>query len=337
MPPPRPARFDVDRAVAWLCSEAIVDANGGVHSWHNRAHPGYVYPEAGGLVLSLLCSDAIAAHERSARAPLADRIASNLLLRAEDDDIGRDGVGYLFDEGIVLAALLRHARQRGAPSSARLLPLYERFTRRLGAREVVDTAAPPRWSSRSGPHLLKLAITIGAWSDVTPRDRSAMAALLTEVDARFDAGRLVTDLDNGCTYVHAHCYGIEGALRLTNEDLTPTKSCRRAHKIARGGAAWLAAIQRASGGIPAWHDGSKGWGIEPADATAQAIRIWALVDRARYADPIERALGFVACLTTPSGAVRYHGESDDENTWATVFAIQAAALAENGGQPAWLI
>lgn len=38
----------------WLAGPEVVRDDGAVVSWHNPAHPGYPYPEAAGLVLSVL-------------------------------------------------------------------------------------------------------------------------------------------------------------------------------------------------------------------------------------------------------------------------------------------
>ena len=338
MPYRRPAAFDPDRARRWLLGPAVIDDDGQVRSWHNPRHPGYRYPEAAGLLLSLLAVD-----ERPwPRGAVATtrRIADALLGAAEGDALGRDDMRYLFDEGVALAGLVRHARRGGGIARDRLEALQRRFVERLQQRELVHPEAPPRWSTTLGPHLLKLAVTVGTWPDVTAAHRHALHALSDELARRCDAGRFVTAAgpdDGRRTYLHAHCYGVEGALRLGVGDLLDGRSTRRCRQLADAGAAWLATVQRPGGGLPAWHDGATGWGPEPADVAAQAIRVWALVDREHYATAIERAQGFLARLTSPSGALRYHGDSDDENTWATIFAVQAASFARDGGDPRWLV
>ena len=94
-------------------------------------------------------------------------------------------------------------------------------------------------------------------------------------------GRFRIHFNSGESYVHAHCYAVEGLLCLIQRgwtDLIPT---------ARECAAWLAEIQDSGGGVPAWHDGSRPYGKCHADATAQAARIWLCVDHRSFAEPIE--------------------------------------------------
>jgi len=332
MPYRRPAAFDPDRARQWLLGPAVVDGDGQVRSWANPDHPGYRYPEAAGLLLSL---HAVDGHPwpQGGDATI-ERIATTLLHTAEADALGRDGARYLFDEGIALAGLVRYARRGGNVPRERIEALQARFVARLRRREVVAPQQPARWSTTLGPHMLKLAVTVGAWPDVTPQLRRVLVDLWVDLAAHCDAGRFVTagHPDGGRrTYLHAHCYAVEGALRLGVGDLLTADDSRHSRRLAQAGATWLATVQRPGGGFPAWHDGVNGWGPEPADVAAQAVRLWTLIDRDHYATSIERAQGFLARLTAPSGALRYHGDSRDENTWATIFAVQAEGFARAGG------
>ncbi|MEM6991357.1 MAG: hypothetical protein AAF721_12685 [Myxococcota bacterium] len=328
--------FDPRRALSWLCSASVVGPSGAVRSWHNPQHPGYDYPEAGGLLLSLLCDGAYAGAPPAGT--IADRIAGDLARTADADAIGRHGTRYLFDEAIVLAGLCRHARRRRGVEAGKLDAWLRRCIERVHAGVACEPPRPERWSTLAGPHLLKLAITVGAWSDVDEAARDGLAALLHGASLRALDGRIATGVDHdGPTYLHAHCYAVEGALRLAAGDLLAAAPTRRARQLAMAGAAWLSRVQRPEGGLPAWHDGTHGHGVEPSDVAAQAIRIWALVDRAAFASEIDRAWYFLSRCAAPSGAVRYHAGSADENTWATIFAVQAAHLARHGGSATCLI
>lgn len=320
MPYRKPAAFDPQRAIAWLGGPAVVEPTGHVLSWHNPRHPGYRYPEAAGVLLSLASCTPGVLSDQSAHC-----VAQRLLATAQDDRVGRDDVRYVFDEGVVLAALLRDARgpRRRCTDSSVLQPLYERFVDRLARRDAATPTPAVRWSTRWSVHQLKAAVTIGEWSDVTEHERKLLTSMLDQASARRDAGRFLTASNRNDTYVHAHCYAVEGALRMAAPDLVASSTRDRAQHIASAGAAWLARIQRADGGLPSWHNGVVGRGPVAADATAQAIRIWSALDQAAYASAIDRALTCLAALTTADGAVRYHGDSDDKNTWCTVFAVQA--------------
>jgi len=95
-------------------------------------------------------------------------------------------------------------------------------------------------------------------------------------------------------------------------------------------AAWLAGVQAADGGIPAWPGGVDSSGPRHSDATAQAVRIWVHTDVDRFRASIDRALEFLARLQHASGGILYHEGNDCRNTWATVFTIQAVSWARAG-------
>lgn len=307
----------------WLESEAVVTGDGRVWSWHNPAHPGYAYPEAGGLWLALL------AREPEADEARLDRVAQWLRECEQPPGIGRDGRGYLFDHAMVVAGRLGWADRRKRswhderPAIAALLEA-------LRARRATSTpTSGERWSERFGPHLLKLALPLASWVERTGSHEAtaALAALLPRLRPRLLDGRVASGLQGAPTYVHAHCYAAEGLWRLSESPLdAPARADARA--LAEQAAAWLARVQRDDGGLPPWHDGERGWGPAPADVAAQAVRLWCGLDRARHRGAIERGLAFLARLADPGGGLRYHEASDDLNTWATVFAVQALDFAD---------
>ena len=97
--------------------------------------------------------------------------------------------------------------------------------------------------------------------------------------------------------------------------------------VARSGADWLARLQQSDGALPAWVGclAEQRW---PTDIVAQAIRIWAIIDREAYAPCIDRALLRLASLQCPaSGGVAYSPDHPHENTWVGVFGLQAASWA----------
>ena len=92
----------------WLTTEPVKN-NGAVLSWVNPDHPGYPYPEAAGLWLTLT----------SQRAPhrLRQRnlVATNLVRRISNaGGLGRDEREYIFDTAIALQGLLAHKRAGGS-------------------------------------------------------------------------------------------------------------------------------------------------------------------------------------------------------------------------------
>lgn len=307
--------------LAWLQSERVVLPSGEVRSWDNPAHPGYVYPEAAGLLLRLL------AREKPASA-LGNRIAE--ALEAQTDSlggVGRAGVLYAFDTAMVLAGVLAHEAAGGKlPAPDLASRLFSFLAERIERHAAIDgdpSGPHDHWSVSFGPHLLKTAIAIETHGARTsdPRARRLVELLLDHCLGMSRDGRFPTHATSSNTYLHAHCYALEGLLWLRD------RGWKELDVAVRAGAAWLGRVQTEKGGLPAWHDGTNAWGELHADVAAQAIRIWIAVDRRAHVAHIQRALGFLATLQTAEGGVRYHPASADVNTWCTVFALQACRWA----------
>jgi hypothetical protein len=309
--------------VRWLASEVIVDGEGRVWSWHNPEHPGYPYPEAGGLWLAAM------AREPEVNEARLDRVAAWLCACEHMDGIGRDGRGYLFDHGMVVAGRLAWAERRGLPPGGEQRSIATLLEHLRGHRATSPAGSAARWSERFGPHLLKLALPLARWVEATadPEAARELARLLVALRPVLHHGRVPTDPDGGPTYLHACCYAVEGLWRLSEAPL-PRAARAEARASAEHAAAWLARVQRADGGLPQWHDGTRGWGPAPADVAAQAVRLWSGLDRRAYGGAIDRALEFLARLADPCGGLRYHEDSRDLNTWATLFAVQALDFAD---------
>lgn len=311
------ARWIAARARAWLRTPAIVDSEGAVRSWDNPRHPGFDYPEVAGLWLS-----AFAGGDRG-RDPIAARVAERLAARVLAGEVGREGVGYTFDLGVALAGLHDHARAGGPDHTRARAAARSALLSALDRRRATDIELPPRWSTRYGPHLLKLAAVLARMPG--PQPRAAAGRLFDDLAPSCDAGRWLTAPDGGATYLHAHCYAAEGAWCIATTDPDRVRA-REATRLVTLSADWLADAQGAGGGLPSHHDGRHGCGPARADATAQAIRIWAAVDARRHGAAIAAALRWLDAHATVESALRYEPGSDDLNTWATIFALQAHAL-----------
>jgi hypothetical protein len=317
----RPKRDDL---VRWLESEAVVDGEGRVWSWHNPEHPGYAYPEAGGLWLALM------AREPEVDEARLDRVTQWLRACERAGGIGRDGREYLFDHAMVVAGRLAWAERRGLGAEAERGSIATMLEHLRNNRATSPAGDHARWSERFGPHLLKLALPLARWVEHVDDAGAAraLARLLGVLRSASDDGRVPSLGDEGPTYLHACCYAAEGLWRLSEAPL-PRAVRVQARARAEEIAAWLARVQRADGGLPPWHDGTHGWGPAPADVAAQAVRLWSGLDRRTHGDAIERALGFLATLVEPCGGVRYHEDSRDLNTWATLFTVQALEFADS--------
>lgn len=308
----------LDSMLRWLQSEQVLLPDGAVLSWHNLDHPGYVYPEAGGLLLSLLASESVAQNPASTR--IACRLASDV---SPAGGVGRNGHEYLFDTAIVLSGLLAYERAGGVLGD-RFLPqrLFNFVVRHIEQRcatrvPICDDSL--RWSASYGCHQLKTALAIGAYWDRTADARCPLLIkqLVHDLIPLGTDGRFHIHAHSRATYLHAACYAVEGLLAAWRYGWADVEATVRAS------ADWFASVQYPHGGLRAWHDGIHAYGEYRADVTAQAVRIWLCVDRIRFASAIDRGLTFLAQLQAPSGGIRYHPGGADINTWSTIFTVQA--------------
>ncbi|MGB1276188.1 MAG: hypothetical protein ACPG77_10600 [Nannocystaceae bacterium] len=312
---PRP---DVAGMLQWL-QHTATHPDGRVDSWVNAKHPGYAYPEAAGLLLTLLAATP------GSSLPLRQTIAERLIADISPTGaLGRGNHGYAFDTAIALHGLHAHVRTGGEVDPNTLTKLYNFVATCITQRCAGEAFATleTRWSTSWSCHLLKMALALEAHAGhrAGPLIEQLFATLLPLAHN----GRFVTHRGSDHSYVHASCYALEGLLHLQICGRTQVTSHLQA------GLQWLAAIQADNGSLPAWHNGHRGWGLRPADIVAQSVRLWSTVDREGFATPIARGLRYLAGLQTPSGGLRYHPGSDDVNTWSTIFAVQAVDWARHG-------
>ncbi len=270
----------------------------------NHAHPGYPYPEAAGLWLRFAAWHGVS---EALVAPVRARLRAD----CGEGMAGRAGLSYAFDTAVALGGLAATG-EVGAVEQRMFDALLVAIDQRRAVRE--DTPAD-RWSTRWTGHQLKSIAPLRRYASSTGDGRAREAAdrLLRDL-------RGADPLDGGDFYTHAFCYAAEGLLAAQAWGLGDFARDLDAH------AATLASLQREDGALPAFRSG----GPARADATAQAVRLWAAIDRARHAGAIARALDALAALDAGDGGLRYEPGSGDVNTWATVFAAQAEAWA--GGE-----
>jgi len=274
--------------LSWLSSDQRCSADGRVLSWSNVDHPGYPYDEATALLAALFAWRGEPRRADELIGTLEDRLQAKQWL-------GRDGIAYVFDSALALPLL-------DDPH-----PLADRVELRLRERRACSRVTRPGWWSQSyGAHLLKC----GLWLSRVGRRDFAEQLADDLVSRCFDGERFVVNEGSEATYLHSHCYALEGLVGL------------RLHSdVVLAGVSWLAQQQEEDGSLPDWFGGPSR--CRPADVCAQALRLWALVDRERFASCIERARTHLGSLQDSSGGVRYHRGSEDINSWASIFALQA--------------
>jgi len=310
-----PIRPDATRIARWLCSDRVVDDRARVLSWHNPDPPGYPYAEAAGLWLSW----AAWRHETDQHGPdqaLVEAVAARVLDEIEErGGAGRGDRLYLLDTCVVLDGLARVAVSHDVrpPDPAGTIQLVARFVARQTPVWPAEERTT-RWSVVWGPHHLRSAGLLRRAASVLVDGE--LADLAGEIGA-LATGQSLPDP----AYVHAHAYAVEGALLLGSYP-GPAGDLDVPAEVAG-----LVALQDGDGSLPAWTDGTGG---ARGDATAQAARLWALLDPDRFAGPLDRALTHLAASQGDAGGVPYDDEHDDHNTWATVFADQATTWSRPG-------
>lgn len=296
---PEPAglrRPDLPAMRRFLDSPRLRSSDGRVLSWLGGAEPGYAYDEATAL---------LARHRRwsGRRGGLEGAAAKNeatlgevLRRRLEVGWLARGGVDFVFDTGLALP---------WAPDPEALAAQLGRSLRQGIASRPEE---PGRWSHVVGPHHLKVLPELLAAGE--PVDD-----LVDAIVARSWTGsRFRIEPHGGATYVHAHCYALEGLVVLGARP-----------DVVEAGLAWLRELQGTDGGLPAWV--GRPDPRRPSDAVAQAVRLWSAVDPVAFAGPIARGLGWLAAAQETDGGIRYASTHPERNTWTTIFACQAAQWA----------
>jgi hypothetical protein len=319
-----------DNMKEWLELYAI-SKEGYVWSWVNDAKPGFHYPEIAGYMLSLFAD---AGYRPDLARLVAHRLYRDLALNG--GGVGRDGVVYLFDTAMALAGILAHLcrepQRQFTSSVAQSLALVKDLLRqRRCSLPKTNMPLPHRWSTVYGPHILKVSYAlVRAHRHLSDTEAlTLIQQLISDIMPLYRNGRFLAFPELEDCNLHANCYALEGLL-----------ICRESGSIADAaancylleGTDWLTEVQEANGAIPEWHNGRRAWGAYRADVTAQAVRLWLVIDRKRYAREIERGLMFLSSLRTSEGGLRFDPLSLDVNTWATIFAIQALDLLMDSNQ-----
>jgi hypothetical protein len=310
----------------------VVGPNGTVASWANPDHPGYAYPEIAGYLLRIL------SEEGDLTVDIRDRIAARLVKDVSPSGgVGRGSTDFVFDSAMCMGGLMAHETAGGNIPDRRVVNrLFDFVAQNLAARRAISgpaDALPDHWSVSYGCHLLKTVIPLCEYNDLRPMSttRSLVERLVVELLPLYDSGRFRVNELSSLTYLHAHCYALEGLLAMHGRRLGDFS------EVIEGGARWLADIQQPEGGLRAFHDGTSPFGTIHTDATAQAIRIWSLVDSRGFRGPIESGIGFLAEMAVGSSGLRYEPGSNDINTWASIFGLQAIRFAYEGGGWKWIV
>lgn len=327
------------RSWAWLANSGVRDERGRVLSWLNPSHPGYVYPEIMGYYASL-CAER-ARHSGGERwleigLQVGEAIVRELTPRGA---LARGDIEYAFDTAMGLHGLLRlQDVEGGGPFAQAAERMTDFLIATLAEQEVAWRDGRPlrildSWSHSFGASTIKASMALDAAGVAFGRrDASELASLVREwgVAATWRDGAFRINSARRWVYVHAHCYATEGLI-------FQARAAPALPEPVLASARFLARVQADDGGLPCWHERSDVEVVSHADATAQAVRIWTVVARNRYAAQIQRALGFLRTVEAVRGGLRYKRGSEDLNSWATMFGAQADQWQRRGAAPEWLI
>jgi len=194
-----------------------------------------------------------------------------------------------------------------------------------------EEASP--WSHQGGSFLLKSAM--GILNQGLDKDGIGLVKNICEKVIRMqeEDGRFITDKFKNNTYLHPHCYALEGltvaGVALKRKDFL---------EAARKGVEWIIKEQLPSGGFPNQFSNNKFSSSESIDIDSQVMRLWTIhdslnlisLDAADYAKGIKNIMSFQNSSKEKiiSGGFRYGTDIEGKqlnhiNTWGSLFALQA--------------
>jgi hypothetical protein len=303
---PAPHTVNQQQLLRWINNPALVADDGRILSWLDPKSSGYAYDESTALYARLFAYCGQQKRAEQATHVIMERLAQNGWLT-------RSGIAYAFDTAIALWSL---------PNSE---PIVSRLVEWLTNEKVAEPINRPGWWSQSyGAHIIKCLVPLAE----AGRRSLAEALALDLVERCFDGERFRIHQESQWTYLHSHCYAVEGLLGLG--------IC---NDVVDSAADWLVTMILPNGNLPTWLGGVDA--PPQSDILAQAVRIWAALDPILYGEDISRALPALANLQEPvTGGMRYNAQSNHINSWAGAFTLQAVKWVQNGVTPAelkWLI
>ncbi|MDQ2948700.1 MAG: hypothetical protein M3Y27_22635 [Acidobacteriota bacterium] len=254
--------------------------------------------------------------------------ATRHYLGASSQDWRNDGV-FTFDCAMMVRGLsARETASNAATRRAIMLQLAEHIDPDgTLASHVPRTSGaalfPERWSTRTGPFLLKAAAAILCAPDVPPTVRGAAEATA----ARWRDWYASHDIDGD---LHPLLYHLEGLYLLSLSHRRPQPV---AWEILEDVYIKILSRQRDDGSLP--RSLSDADSLPRADVMAQALRMGCLlINNGRLAAPmwrerLSRLATNLEAFVEPSGGVRFErrpGGPVHLNVWCAVFAYQAFVL-----------
>ena len=197
-----------------------------------------------------------------------------------------------------------------------------------------------KWSKQPGSFLAKASIGLMSLHKILDDEKYKEAARKIcdfALKLQQDDGRFVTDNKDKSTFVHAHCYTMEGliAAGAILDEKKYVKSAVNALK-------WIIGHQMPNGGFPAYYIDNKFINVESPDISSQVIRLYLLmknfgaIDGINLDSGIKRIFDF-QCMDNEkqayggfmSGKAWFYQENKNVkhvNSWVTMFIVQAVNM-----------
>jgi len=367
--PLRAVRDAADHGIEWLLHSGIQNQKSGdrnfgaVSSWYdasNRTYA-YAYPEITGYAVTLFMDlhslqqkkdyirkgeEAALWIEREVLAPSRTEIKFRL---AYDPLTPIPNHSYTFDNAMIMTGLVHLFRATGRSKWLKLARgLADRMLHTMQDREGffhayrdIDSGeileSGEKWSQQPGVHHAKLAVPLMLLFEETGENIYQESALKVGrwAAARQEAGgRFVTNLSDGSTTLHPHCYALEGLFFLQDRS-----EAADYQSVFSRGLDWLAGAQRPTGGLPVAFMNGVFLQAERADALAQTIRLLSLalsrnIVGDEFIAPLFRMVRRLLVFQqkggpdAEKGGFRFYADEQGHiqphmNAWVTMFAVQA--------------
>ncbi len=365
---------NIDKAIHWITDSCIQDNDpnspsfGSFRAWIDTKtnEYAYPYPETTGYALST--TSLLSKYDKQNRRILqsSNRAVDYLLRQCLSNGTGKfyihnisngnDGYTYTFDAGIILKGLI-HGCLSGNINShfySTCLELADwllcmqkpdgSFYAYYDTRQNQSKSSMKRWSTQSGSFHAKLSFALTQLYHET-NNTKYLASLQKLVDwvigLQKENGRFVTDTVQGSTFLHAHCYTIEGLLDAYNT-IPNVKILHAAYK----GIGWLTKTYQEEGSFPSvYYPDGHYLSEERSDIIAQSIRLLHITKRdlGHGEDLISELLNNLLSFQCFSEKQRLHGgfrfqrnlkgESESDgmhhiNTWSSMVAVHAMIMCQ---------
>lgn len=365
---------NIDKATHWLIDSCIQDNNpqslafGSFRAWFDPKlkEYAYPYPEITGYALSTLSFLSQYDKENSRILQSANRAADYLVRQclsnktgkfyAHNISNGNSEFVFTFDVGMILKGLFHSYKSSNVGNNRttclRLGEWLLRMQKPDGSfyayydiEQKLKKSSMKRWSTQSGSFHMKLSFSLTQLYQETA-DQKYLSSLKKLVDwvmgMQQPDGRFVTDQSQGSTFLHAHCYSIEGLLDSYNVLLD--EGIRDA---AYKGISWLIKMYQKKRTLPSvYYSDGRYFSEERSDIIAQTIRLLCIakhdVDGCEEViqELLKRLLSFQCFSKDQSldGGFRFHTIINDENkddktyhlnTWASMAAVHAMIMYQS--------